>query len=596
MKHISLWVFLTGFIACTSQSATNGDDVANHDIPLDSASDGVAKDDAAIPDSSDGFIDTPDVTPRCPYTSAHLIPGPCQAGFDAALERKAFAHDRQFHLFNAVALGVNTDITVDLEQSEDRAKIEDFLKNHEGWDFEAFAGKKSDAMITTNHKVAGLYAGMGILADAFRYGTLRDQGYPAVEVNVARQQLLRAIETMHIAQEITGVEGVIARGLAKKVWGEHGGYDIVPLFDATGNPLPAEKNNGCWRADNSGKHPDLIWEDSISRDMLIGWAAAMAAVWEVIRDDGAFDAQVKERMKANARALAKALMVVRPSGYDMEVPDADGRTTLHGYLNEHNIDGKIYNDMVRNGFHAIMGLGIVAAYAYICEDPEVEAFLNDKLIAERDFPGICLNDMMLVDMGVGSNYSNYNMAFTGAWLVMRYVRDETARDTLRQAIKRELYARPGQDRQPSEIKYSLYDFVYAAAQGEHAAWRAADNKVDLDAVRRGVETLQDYAEAPYWDYAVINCPEALCDEENPDVANPDCIGLDGTPIKLLGCVGRNGDLVAAEPIPWRILGPSNYHWRSNPYIPNRDGNGSNLLPGVDFRAAYWMGRYVSVTN
>jgi hypothetical protein len=31
--------------------------------------------------------------------------------------------------------------------------------------------------------------------------------------------------------------------------------------------------------------------------------------------------------------------------------------------------------------------------------------------------------------------------------------------------------------------------------------------------------------------------------------------------------------------------------RSNPYEVNGDGDGSVLLPAVDFRLAHWMGRY-----
>ena len=71
----------------------------------------------------------------------------------------------------------------------------------------------------------------------------------------------------------------------------------------------------------------------------------------------------------------------------------------------------------------------------------------------------------------------------------------------------------------------------------------------------------------------------------------ECSPEEGLNLNVLGCVGRNGDLIAEQPIPMRLLGPSNYHWRSNPYRPNREGNGSALLPSVDFRIAYWMGRW-----
>jgi len=34
--------------------------------------------------------------------------------------------------------------------------------------------------------------------------------------------------------------------------------------------------------------------------------------------------------------------------------------------------------------------------------------------------------MKFVDMGVGSNYSNYNMAFGGAWLAYHFVKHPQA--------------------------------------------------------------------------------------------------------------------------------------------------------------------------
>ena len=41
----------------------------------------------------------------------------------------------------------------------------------------------------------------------------------------------------------------------------------------------------------------------------------------------------------------------------------------------------------------------------------------------------------------------------------------------------------------------------------------------------------------------------------------------------------------------KIRPPSNYHWRSNPFKPSAGGDGSTLLPGVDFRIAYWTARW-----
>jgi hypothetical protein len=107
---------------------------------------------------------------------------------------------------------------------------------------------------------------------------------------------------------------------------------------------------------------------------------------------------------------------------------------------------------------------------------------------------------------------------------------------------------------------------------------------DEAALARGIETLKEFKFPPFWDEPVENC--------DPDeIASGICTLGDGTPVKLLGNVGWNDDLVADKPIPMRARPASNYYWRSNPYKPNGEGGGEGLLPGVDFRVAYWTGRW-----
>ncbi len=285
-------------------------------------------------------------------------------------------------------------------------------------------------------------------------------------------------------------------------------------------------------------------------------------------------------------------MVVRVSGYDLEIPDADGRTTLHGWLNPQNFDGQFYMPGLENGFHAVMALGIVAAFAYITEDPELTTWLNDDLIGTREFDRIIAeHGFEMVDMSTKSNYSNYNMAFAGLWLCLRYVDNTGARKILEDAVGSQFYSRPGESRQASEIGYSYYDFIYAAGNAGGHAWGRMSKDPDAEAIARGVTTLKQYKDAPYWNYAGILCPDAVCTEEEPEVAVPDCTPVEGVHLTVMGCVGRNADMITEEPIPMSLLGPSNYHWRSNPYQPNRDGDGGAIQPGVDFRIAYWIGRW-----
>jgi len=534
----------------------------------------------------------------CPgYEGTSLLPGPEEPGYDAALERKADRYDRQHQVFNCAGNGLNSDVVVATDRVEERTLIETFLRETDAWDFEVWSGREVLDVLSGTEKVAGLYAGVGLAADAYRYGTLRDQGYAREDVERARGILRRGIEGLFTAVEITGVPGVIARGFCRRdVPGPCVSQETTPLFDEQGSPLPPEKNNGTWREDHSGGgYPNHIWEDSCSRDMLVGWAAAFGAIWEVIRDDSAFSPELKDGLRTHASRIGRSLMVRRTGGpgslgeaFDLEINDADGRTTFHGYLNEHAWD-RVYLAWlpIQDGMYALMSLGIVGALAYCSQDPVLEAYLYDHLIGERELDRIAAAHQLGVNLGTQTNFSGANMALQGALLAQRYLRDAAVRDRVRLATVFHLYLRQPflPEGQPEEYAYTLFDFTHAVAVSGASAFGTMRTSPDVDAVARGVQTLRDFRDPPYWDEEVVNCDEA-------EIASGRCILLDGTQVHVLGEVGRNGDLITQEPIPAAVRPPSNYHWRSNPYKPNGGGDGSRMNPGVDFRYAYWYGRFV----
>ncbi|MCA9771167.1 MAG: hypothetical protein KC466_02085, partial [Myxococcales bacterium] len=431
--------------------------------------------------------------------------------------------------------------------------------------------------------------GVGIAADAYRYGVLRDQGYDAAEVEIARGHLVDALHALHLAMAITGTEGVIARGFIRTdIPGPGGAEPLTPLFDGEGNPLPPEKNNGTWRADNSGgEYPNYIFEDSCSRDMIIGWATAFGAAWEVIAEDPAFDEALKDRLRADAAALGRMMMTVQASGYDLEIQDADGRPTFHAYLNENAFD-RYYLPFLpfKDGQHATMSLGIMTALAYASGDPDLAAYVDDALLGTRNFQGIIASNQLGADFGVVTNYSNVNMIAAGFWLTARYVPASRpdAREKVRVGLAYQFYDRPGASRQPKETMQSLYDLDYVAGLADGGAFGPASGDYDPVALAQAIETLHAFPEPPFWDIHRENC-------DADEIAANYCIADDGTELHLLGYVGRGDTLVALEPIPMRIRPPSNYFWRSNPYEPNGGGDGSRLLPGVDFRFVYWAGRW-----
>jgi hypothetical protein len=482
----------------------------------------------------------------CPgYEGPALLPGPGEPGYDAGLEQKADRYDRQHLIFNCAGNGINSDVGVALDRPADRQQIEDFLRTTDSWSFASWSGRDALDVITETHKVAGLYAGVGIAADAYRYGTLRDRGYPAEDVDRARGFLLRGIEGLCVAVEITGAPGVIARGCCR-IDNSSGcaNQETTPLFDEHGSPLPPEKNNGTWREDQSadGRYAHMKWEDSCSRDQFIGWAAAFAAVWEVIRDDPEFPPDVKGRLQAHAGQLGRSLMVKRTGGlgsmgraFDLEIFDADGRTTFHGVMNEQAWD-RVYLPWlpIKDGMYALMSLGIVGALTYCSEDPVLVEYLYGHLIGERKLHRIASTHQLGVNLGLQTNYSAVNMALQAALLAQRYLRDPAVRARVRHATLDLLYrTREFLDRQPEEYAYSLFDFTAAVAVSRASAFHPMLEAPDFDAAARGVRTLHAFREPPYWDEEVMNCDPS-------EIESGHCVLLDGTEVNVLGEVGRKG--------------------------------------------------------
>jgi hypothetical protein len=146
-------------------------------------------------------------TPSCDsqlYDSQWLLPGPKEPGYDAELNDQATLLERQFHAFNAHGVQLSAEVSLRATEATKRQQLEDFLAAPAEWDFEAFSGQPVSAVIEDFHKVAGAYGGAGIAADAYRYGTLRDQGAECAEVDRARAFLIADLDALHLVTAITG--------------------------------------------------------------------------------------------------------------------------------------------------------------------------------------------------------------------------------------------------------------------------------------------------------------------------------------------------------------------------------------------------------
>ncbi len=569
-----------GDAAPTSDEGTSGDPSTSTSAETSAGSTSAASSTEGGADSTTGEpVDPPPPCGSLDYDWRGVVAGPGDDAFDAELEAAAVRRERVHVAIASLPSGLGTDVSIAADDAAARAAVETFVEG-EGWDFEAATGVAPRDAIARWEKATGAFAGVAAAADAYRYATLRDQGYACEDIELARVQLGRALEGLHLATALTGVDGLVVRAIAHRDWPGISESPTTPIFDENGDPLPFEKNNGTWREDNSGEHPEYVWEDSGSRDQLIGWIAGYAAAWEAVRDDPTFDDAVKDRLQADARAIAVQLMTVRPSGYDLEIWDPEGRPTLHGYLHEHNLEGTYVGFF--NGQHAIMAAGIVAALARIAEDPELDAYLFDALVDDRKLVDVAA-DNILVDFGVATNWSNYNMSFTGAWLVGWSLDDETARADLRRAAER-LYRWPRSVVPVESSGQALFDLVFALALADASGFADTVDEPDAAAIDRALATLRAFPAAPAWDFARENC-------DADEIAAGTCTLEDGTVVAVLGEVGHSDALVVDQAVPIAIRPPSNFYWRSNPYAPNGGGDGTAIPSAADFRFAYWLGRW-----
>lgn len=573
------WIVVVVASACTGDEVPAAADTTSTGVGTStSTSTSSSSSESSSADSSTGEpIDPPPVCGSQEYEWRALIAGPGEPEHDAELAATARVHDRLHDGIASLPLGIAGDLTIADDEAQ-RMIVADFLAAASG-DFESVTGT-DPLTIFDWQKATGAFAGVGIAADAFRYGTLRDQGADCEEIDRARAAVVRAIEGLHLASEVTGGDGTIARALSHVDWPGTSETPTVPLFDRNGDPLPPEKTNGTFRADNSGRHPDIVWEDACSRDQIIGWAIAFGAIGEVVTDDPTFDATMVQQLRDDAAAVARALMIVRPNGFDLEIWDPDGRPTPNGFLHENNVDG-LYVGFL-NGQHAIMSAGILAALAHVARDPEVDAYLYEGLIEDRNLMRTAGNGVF-IDFGAQTNHSNYNMAFAGAHLVTRYLDHVEGREDLVLAAER-LYRFPRSDYQVAEMGQALFDLVYAAAIADASAFAATTRSPDEEALTLALAGLGDFPVPPSWGFTITNC-------DDDEIAAGTCVMDDGTEVTVLGPVGHNDALVVDTPVPLAIRPPSNFYWRSNPYEPNGGGDGTLLPASTDFRFTYWLGRF-----
>ncbi|MEN8180977.1 MAG: hypothetical protein ABFS46_00420 [Myxococcota bacterium] len=369
--------------------------------------------------------------------------------------------------------------------------------------------------------------------------------------------------------------------------------------------------------------------DNASKDQLIGWVHAMGVVHDVLRDDPEFPKPLLRRLEEDAARMARRLMrVAGPQNLDLTIVDGDGCATTFHDLHPDELEGisvpgfalplivlgagqepfppGVREDLLafRNAFNGLLALATMRTFCHVSGADDVCSFYYDELVDTRRWPEqllqtpISLHDLpagsqnvvfnllgfprelealgsLGIDFNFETNYSNVNMAFVGFHGLLRYEPDPALRALYAEALERSLWDTGIDPRQPRVLGQSFFDFLYVGLRADGT---------DPETVLRGARTLAGFDPPPYRNPVRLNCDVV-------EILLRTCLGVDGTPITVAPVLGRSGALVAVDPLPKRIRPPSNFEWRSNPYAIN-GGGGDRINPGGDFRAAYWLGRFL----
>jgi len=548
MKHL---VALCALVACSSPGSNNGNDGGGED---------------------DGGSDGP-VVPEGP----RLIPGPGETGFDQPLADRARGYDRQFHTFSAQPFGLSLDAWI--PDPADRDLVAGFLAQDATEDFAAFTGGRTVPQIVEiydEHGDLGMFAGAAAAGEAFRYIALRDGGHDTTR---AREELLEAIASFHIAATITGTPGTIARGIRRL--DEPG---TPPATEPVPGSCPQAGDRGNrWRTDGSGQYPGWIYNDNNSKDQVIGYVFALGAFWDAIAGDPAIPQAVRDQVQADARALAQSLIEDVSLGLqsaDLVIRDWNNCPTKHLDLNPRivPIDGQ--NPLVlpegstnQNGWNALAALGVVRTLYHVSGDAYVGHYYYNELVATRGFPTLMVSGparvrAMYQDGQFDTNFSNVNMAFVAAYGLLRYETDPALRTTFESLLATELWD-VGHRHDAHSMQQAFFNLIFSA-------FRAGGHEPPVTAA--AVTQLHEFAAPPYFDTPIENC-------DANELAAGSCLAIDGSTITLI----EPGNDHARDPLPKRLRPPSNFEWRSDPRSVNGGGH-IRLNPGGDFRSAYWMGR------
>ncbi|MBM4371501.1 MAG: hypothetical protein FJ098_07590 [Deltaproteobacteria bacterium] len=528
------------------------------------------------------------------------------AGEDPAMDAHMARQARQFYLLNALPFGLSLDAHPRDEAAVEL--VEQFLAQEGSDDVAAVTGEHPFELLASYGEYGdlGFFGGIAVAATAYEYIARKQEGADPATLALARARVVRAAESWHIFKVVSGGGGLVARGIRRLVPADPGDPpfpgplpELVPLHDAEGVPLPQPKDNGTWRADNSGGALPggvWIWEDSCSKDQLVGQVFAMAGLYDAMNGDPDIDQGLVTTLKEDARLIGRMLMEEREisqwpgflvgSGlYDLIIMDADGRPTFYHDLNPFSAE-KIYLDPaagIYNLFNAVMAVGVLTGLHHVSGDPALEEYLYRDLLHDRGVLAMLegwRSELALdyIYMGIKTNFDDPDMSAIALWLALYHETDPAVRAVLHGFLEEGWWLREGETHTARLCKQPLWHAVYLGL---------TDRGTDPGLVEEVRELLKAFDLGPYLNTQRINC-------DADELAAKQCLAVDGTTILHIEGEDDDGDPMATEALDPSIRPPSNFNARSNPFAVN-GGGGLRLNPGGDLLASYWILRALEAT-
>jgi len=416
----------------------------------------------------------------------------------------------------------------------------------------------------------GLWTGLYIASQAFRYGATRDAR--------ALETLRLMMEGMEIGSRITGVSGLFTREY--KTPGIEG---MTCPSDPKHYVPSADKHDNRWvKVDEDGtvviydcigeqwvrtghrvpeRFAGYCWLDNISQDEYSGHMLALAATYLLVDDP-----TVRGKAAGLLEEVADHIM-----RNHVAFVDWDGRRTEHG-------------DIWYNPAYALAWVkpGLVASGRADLLD------FYDNCLLQRDEPRYgCLRRPYLLTFpydefmpagalvgfywgpdGCKSNWNNFAMIFCAMFTLLLHEHDPELRTLAGDVLENLLFYHFDNTREMSKQHNAAWTIMYAATKNVGPG----STGQDIGAVEDAICALRQFPESKA-------SPELHVGEE--------LFPTDWT------CESRfEGRYLTFDPVPVYLRCPRTFTWWSNPYEHQHcDENPRYVKHGADYLLAYWMGRY-----